>query len=88
MRLQTLADIARLSESQLQRIFKRSTRLTVSAYVAQLRISHACALLAQGNLPVALVGEAVGYPEPAHFTRPFRAEKGVTPSAYRRLFRS
>lgn len=88
VRLKTLAEIARLSESQLQRIFKRSTRLTVSGYVAQLRIGHACALLAQGNPPVALVGEAVGYPEPAHFTRQFRAAKGVTPSAYRRLFRS
>ncbi len=83
-----LAALAHVSTSQLQRLFKRGTRMSVSAYVAQRRIGHACSLLAQGALPVAQVGERVGYREPAHFTRQFRAAKGCTPSAYRRLFGS
>lgn len=81
-----LAGLAHVSVSQLQRLFRRATRLSISAYVAQRRIGHACALLAQGGLPVAAVGVRAGYREPAHFTRQFRALKGCTPSQYRRAF--
>lgn len=84
--LEGLAEIAHLSTSQLQRMFKRSTRLSVSEYVVQRRIGHACALLAQGDLPVAQVGVRVGYTEPAYFARQFKATKGCSPSEYRRLF--
>ncbi|TAH44035.1 MAG: AraC family transcriptional regulator [Betaproteobacteria bacterium] len=86
--VQQLAALAHVSISQLQRLFKRSTRMSISAYVAQRRIGHACALLAQGVLAVAQVGERVGYHDPAYFTRQFSAAKGCTPSAYRRLFGS
>lgn len=81
-----LAERAHLSVSQLQRLFKRSTGLSVSGYVAQRRIGHACALLAQSSLPVARVGEAVGYAQPAHFAQQFRAARGCSPSDYRRRF--
>jgi AraC-like DNA-binding protein len=60
--------------------------MSISNYVAQRRIGHACALLSQGGLTVAQVGERVGYHEPAYFTRQFSAAKGCTPGAYRRLF--
>lgn len=81
-----LAALAHVSTSQLQRLFKRSTRMSISAYVAQRRIGHACALLAQGGLTMAQIGDRVGYREPAHFTRQFNAAKGCTPSEYRRQF--
>lgn len=83
-----LAALAHVSISQLQRLFKRSTRMSISAYVGQRRIGHACALLAQGGLTVAQVGARVGYHEPAYFARQFSAAKGCTPSAYRQLFSS
>jgi AraC-like DNA-binding protein len=83
--LEHLAAIAHLSESQLQRLFKRSTRMSISDYIAQRRIGHACALLAQSRLSVARVGEAVGYAQAAYFSRQFRAAKGCSPSEYRRL---
>ena len=85
--VEQLAALAHVSTSQLQRLFKRSTRMSISAYVTQRRIGHACALLAQGHLTVAQVGERVGYREPAYFTRQFRAAKGCTPSDYRRPFK-
>ena len=84
--LDPLAALAHLSASQLQRLFKRSTRMSISDYVAQRRIGHACALLAQSDLPVARVGEAVGYAQPAYFARQFRAAKGRSPREYRQLF--
>jgi AraC-like DNA-binding protein len=86
IRLDTLARLAAMSESQLQRAFKRSTRSTVSAYLAQLRIGHACALLLDGQRPVAQIAEATGYRQQGYFTRQFRAVKGMTPLAFRRSF--
>lgn len=47
LRLQPLCDLAHLTESQLQRIFKRSTRMSISAYVGQLRLGRACQMLVQ-----------------------------------------
>ncbi len=81
-----LADLAHLSVSQLQRVFKRSARMSVSEYVAQRRIGHACGLLVQGQLSVARIGEMVGFTDGAHFARLFKRVKGCTPSAYRDLF--
>ncbi|WP_367846883.1 helix-turn-helix domain-containing protein [Rhodoferax sp. WC2427] len=86
IRLETLADLAAMSVSQLQRAFKRSTRSTVSGYLAQLRIGHACALLLDGNRPIAQIAEATGYRQQGYFTRQFRAVKGMAPLAFRRGF--
>ncbi len=88
VRLATLAGLAAMSESQLQRFFKRCTRTTVSDYLAQLRIGHACALLLDGDRPIAQVAAAAGYAQPSYFTRQFRAVKGMTPLAFRRQFGS
>ena len=88
IRLETLAALAAMSQSQLQRAFKRSTRNTVSAYLAQLRIGHACALLLDGDRPIAQIAEATGYRQQGYFTRQFRAVKGMAPLAFRRSFRT
>lgn len=81
-----LAALAHLSVSQLQRLFKRSTRMSVSDYVTQRRIGHACGLLLQGRVSMARIAEMVGYTDGAHFARQFKATKGCTPSQYRALF--
>ncbi|MEQ8699986.1 MAG: AraC family transcriptional regulator [Bauldia litoralis] len=81
-----LAAVAALSPSGFHRLFRRHTRLTVTAYVAQLRIGQACALLVNTSLPIAHVAEAVGYANLANFNRQFRATKGMTPRDFRRSF--
>lgn len=83
VRLETLAALAAMSESQLQRFFKRCTRLTVSDYLAQLRIGHACALLLAGERPIAQIAAEAGYSQPSYFARQFRAVKGMTPKTFR-----
>ena len=77
---------ATMSESQLQRFFKRCTRMTVSDYLAQLRIGRACALLLESEQPISQIAEAAGYGQPSDFTRQFRAVKGMTPTAFRHSF--
>lgn len=87
VRLAALAELAAMSESQLQRFFKRCTRLTVSDYLAHLRIGHACALLLEGRLAVSAIAQVCGYSQPSYFTRQFRAVKGLSPSEFRQRFR-
>ena len=82
----TLADVAALSVSGFHRLFRRHTRLTVSDYVAELRIGQACALLVNTAQPIAHVADAVGYRNLANFNRQFRALKAMTPREFRRSF--
>lgn len=87
LRLKPLCDLAHLTESQLQRIFKRSTRMSISAYVGQLRLGRACQLLVQTEKPVGQIATECGFFDAADFARQFRKVRGVTPSSYRMAFR-
>lgn len=84
--IETLADVAALSVSGFHRLFRRHTRLTVTDYVADLRIGQACALLVTTRKPVAHIADEVGYRNLANFNRRFRALKGMTPRDFRRAF--
>lgn len=83
-----LADIAALSPSGFHRLFRRHTRLTLTEYVARLRIGEACALLATSSRPIANISDTVGYRSLANFNRQFRAIKNLTPRQYRQKFLS
>ncbi len=84
--IEALADVAALSASGFQRLFRRHTQLTVSDYVTQLRIGQACALLVNTDRPIANIADEVGYRNLANFNRQFRALKAVTPREFRRSF--
>lgn len=86
LRLQPLCDIANLTESQLQRIFKRSTRMSLSQYVMQLRIGRACQMLAQTDHAMSRIAAECGFSDAAHFSRQFRASRGQPPSQFRQRF--
>ena len=82
-----LTGLACLSPSAFHRFFRRHTRMTVSAYVAQLRIGQACSLLINSDRPIAHIAGDVGYPSLANFNRQFRVLKAMTPRDFRRSFR-
>ena len=88
LRLEPLSAIAHLTDSQLQRVFKRSTRMSISQYVAQLRIGRACQMLVQTDLPIGHIAGECGFSDMAHFARQFRAAKGVAPTRYRQDFKA
>ena len=56
------------------------------AYLARRRAEQAVRLLISTNLSIASIGAAVGWPEPRHFARCFKAQTGVSASAYRARF--
>lgn len=87
LRLQPLCDLVHLTESQLQRIFRRSARMSISAYVQQLRLGRACHMLVQTDRAIGHIATDCGFSDAADFARRFRAVRGVTPSGYRAAFR-
>jgi len=86
LRLEPLCEIAHLTESQLQRVFKRSTRMSISQYVMQLRIGRACQMLVQTDRPMSWIAVECGFSDSAHFARQFRVARGMPPSQFRRQF--
>ncbi len=87
----SLSDLARhlgLSDSACSRFFKKSCGNSFTDYVAQLRIGQACKLLSETGMAVTEVCFEVGYLNLSNFNRVFRQQRGLTPSAYRRLARN
>lgn len=84
MRVESLAEIAGLSPSQFQRVFRSVYGTPVQRYVHQLRIDEACELLAHDPRDIAAIAAATGFSTAALFSTRFKAATGKSPTAYRR----
>jgi AraC-like DNA-binding protein len=80
----SVATLFGYSPRHLSRLLKEHVGQAYSHHLRMLRMEAAMALLADSAIPVAEVGATVGYPDPANFSRAFRRQVGVSPSAYRR----
>jgi transcriptional regulator GlxA family with amidase domain len=78
---------AAIPERTLKRRFKKATGTTLISYVQNLRIEEAKRLLATESLAVDEISVAVGYENTSFFGRLFKRLTGLTPGAYRRMFR-
>jgi AraC-like DNA-binding protein len=85
--VELLAERAALSVGAFHRFFKRHTQLTVTAYLAQLRIGSACQQLIQTDKAIGVIAQEAGYRNLAHFNRQFRAAKGVSPREFKQRYR-
>ncbi len=82
----TTAELARrtgVSTAWLALGFRDRFAMTVARYVLVQRIERARVLLATSALPVAQIGRLVGFADPQHFNKRFRAIIGQAPSGSR-----
>jgi transcriptional regulator GlxA family with amidase domain len=79
-----LAEIAGLSASHLQALFRRRFGCGAHRYQAQLRVERACALLMNPYLAIEAVAERCGFADANYFARVFRAATGASPRAWRK----
>ena len=77
-----------MSVSWFIRSFREYTGSTPAQYILSLRISNAQALLDSTNYNITEIAEIVGYDNPLYFSRLFRKQSGMSPSAYRKLLHS
>jgi len=67
-------------------LFKKETGEGFAKYLTKVRIDEARAMLRDSNEPVAEICKNVGYSDLKHFTHTFKAETGLTPGEYRKLY--
>lgn len=82
----TLGRVAELHPLSVVRAFRRATGLPPHAWLTQLRVRHAKALLAAGEPPAA-VAAAIGFADQSHLHRHFVRLVGVRPGEYARAVR-
>ena len=73
-----------MSESQLHRKIKALTQQSLSIFIRSVRLRQGRTLLETTNLSISEVAYAVGYTDPAYFSRTFSAEFGFPPTSIRK----
>ena len=76
-----------IPERTLKRRFKAATGVTLIEHVQNLRIEEAKNLLENENVAADEISAMIGYDNAAFFRRLFKRRTGLTPGAYRRMFR-
>ena len=84
--LDEISKIAGFSKYHFTRLFKQFTNNTFYKYLNQKRIELALTLLADPNISVTETAMQSGFANPSTFIRVFKAEKGCTPTEFRKMF--
>lgn len=84
--LEQLCKYSNLSKSTLLRAFTKYKGVTPYRYLQTIRINKAKKLLEQGGIPIN-VSLQTGFSDQSHFSNFFNMFIGLTPAAYRRIFR-
>jgi AraC-like DNA-binding protein len=71
-----------MSTDHLRRLFSQSMGVTPKKFLIDLRMTHASNLI-QTGMAIKDAAEAVGMPDPYHFSRLFRQTMGKSPSSFR-----
>ncbi|MGV9367920.1 helix-turn-helix domain-containing protein [Amycolatopsis sp. NPDC003731] len=85
--LADMAAAADLSPFHFLRVFKTATGQTPYRYLTRIRVERACRHLERGELSVTEIAQACGFATPSRFASAFRAQIGLSPSAYRAAVR-
>jgi class 3 adenylate cyclase/TolB-like protein len=74
-----LADAMHMSRSNLLRKIKKSTRVSASQFIRQIRLRKAMEILGETNLTISEVSFQVGFASTSYFTKCFREYYGYPP---------
>ncbi|MCY1719954.1 helix-turn-helix transcriptional regulator [Prolixibacteraceae bacterium Z1-6] len=76
-----------ISRTQLHIKLKSFTNRSTSHYIRFVRIKKACQLLRETYLNITQVASEIGIDSLPYFSRIFRAEVGLSPQEYRKIYR-
>jgi AraC family transcriptional regulator len=84
--LEELAAEVGTSASHFCRAFRNCEGIPPYRYLTGLRIEHAKKLLTLSSTPFSMIAEEIGCETAGQFSRLFKREAGMSPTAYRREF--
>jgi AraC-like DNA-binding protein len=70
-----------ISDSQLYRKLKAITGKSTAVFIRSIRLNHAKELLVNTDQSVSEIAYQVGFNDPSWFSRAFKDEFGISPSA-------
>ena len=82
-----LCEQLHVSPQHLCRMFRECLNTRPMAFVTQVRLRHACELLAHSSLTVSEISEHVGFHNLNYFCKEFKRYTGSTPTSYRNTTR-
>lgn len=82
LRIPSLCAAFGISASGLKQLFRVHAGIGVMTYYRRLRLEEARRLLRDGRLNISQVAEALGYSSVHAFSRQFKENLGISPSAY------
>ncbi len=83
----SLCELADISQSTLQRLFKQHTGKTPREFIKELRMVTAANRLLVTNERVSAIAYELGFDTLSHFSKKFKSVYGVSPQLYRNLSR-
>jgi len=83
--LQNISNQLFLNGSYISRTYKKMTGITVTEAITLYRVSKAKELLANSNLKIYEIAQAVGFNDAAYFTNVFYKYTKISPSDYRQF---
>ena len=81
--IEQIADSLSLNRRYLSRLFKKKHGVSMKEFLTRIRMEQAQHLLAEG-FSVADSGALCGYPDPANFSKMFKAYCGKSPAFFRK----
>ncbi|MEA2012618.1 MAG: AraC family transcriptional regulator [Verrucomicrobiota bacterium] len=75
-----------ISYTHLRRVFKKNTGLPPNQFLIKIRLNLAAGKLQLNKDSIYLIAEEVGIEDVYHFSKLFKKQYGIPPSAYRKVF--
>lgn len=86
--LDHLAEIAHINKYYLAHSFKEEFGISPISYQLNRRIEESCYLLQQTDMSLSEIAQVLGFSSSSYFSQLFRKTKEISPSDYRKSFRS
>jgi AraC-like DNA-binding protein len=83
--LTSAAEMTNMNKQAFCRYFKNRTQKTFVTFINEVRIGHACKLMAQTDQQISELAYSCGFNSLSNFNKFFKLAKGVTPKEYKKM---
>lgn len=85
IQLEDVASLAHMNKQAFCRFFKSRTQKTFTEFVNNIRVAHACKLMATGDYQIGSLAYECGFNSLSNFNHFFKTIKGLTPREYQKM---
>lgn len=83
--LEEIAAAVYLSPGYVSRVFKESQGITITDYLAMVKLEHAKQMLRNPSYQIDDIAKKLGYSDASYFSKVFKKKEGISPTKYRTI---